>query len=330
MKVNTQEFKSCYDELLSKLFLMTFEDNINYNEVENADGETSIRLISTEPQIIQRNTENNSCYYANNYPNIPCYYNNVFDLTAHEILIYSLLLHKCIVEQSEKSTISYAELQQLRNKRVGKTRVVDEATLKAYDKAFQGLCEKRIKYDLKESRKNKKISYRAYEHPLLIINDLKELCNGDYIINYSLGPFGKTLIESKRYSNLVPSKYFKLNFNEVMSYEIALYICRIIYINRKKKKPITITLNSVMKNISKFMNSEKYGLVKYCDAYYYSGPNVKRLWNSVIMKVIELLDILKDELKIKDYVGNYDIIENTPYLTNYKFKDVKWIINLYN
>lgn len=330
MKTKTQEFKSCYDELLSKLFLMTFEDNINYTEVANNDGETSISLISDEPQLIQRNTENNSCYYANNFTNNPCYYNNVFDLTAHEILIYSLLLHKCIVEQSEVSTISYKELQQLRNKRVGNSKVVDDATLNAYDKAFEGLCSKRIKYDIGNSRQNKNITYRQYEQPLLMVWDLKELSNGDMIFNYSLGPFGKTLIESKRYSNLVPAKYFTLNFKEVMSYEIALYVCRMIYINKKKKKPIIITLNSIMKNISKFMNTEKYGLVKYCDALYYSGPNVRRLWNSVIMKVIELLDTLKDELKIKDYVGNYDVIENSPYLTNYQFKEVKWIIHLYN
>lgn len=329
MKNNTHEFHSCYDELLSKLFLMTYENAMNLKEAIDDEGETSVSLISNEPQAIDRVTKDNTCYFTNNY-NTSTLYNNIYDLTAHEIIIYSILLHKCIEEQSEECTISYKEIQQLRGKRIGKSKLLDNTTMNAYDKAFSGLCEKYIKYNLGTSRQKYKITYRKHSHPLLIINDIQQLCNGDMFINYSLGPFGKTLIESKRYSNLVPKQYFQINFNEVMVYQIALYICRIIYINRKKSKPITITLNSIMKNISKFMNTEKYGLVKYCCALYYGGPNVKRLWDSVIIKVAELLETLKKELKINSYHGNYEIIKNSLYLEKDQYKEVKWIIYLNN
>ena len=322
------EYHSCYDELLSKLFLMTYENAENYTSATDSGGKATVSLISKEPLLVDRVMKNNTCYYLECYDGVKPY-NNAYDLTAHEILIYSLLLHKCIENGSEKQTISYEEIQLLRNKRIGKVSLLDNLTRKAYDKAFLGLCNKQIKYNLGNSRMNFKITFREYEHPLLIIENISNLCNGDRIINYSLGPFGKTLLESKRYSTLVPSKYFQVHFREIMTYQIALYVCKIIYIERRKRKDsLIITLNSVMKNVNKFMNTTEFGLVKCCTALYYSGPNTKRLRDNVIMKVIELLETLKSEMKIKEFQGNYEIIKNSPYLTRDQYKNVKWVISL--
>lgn len=308
---------------------MTYELLENNNRaIDNQNG-TIVSLVSDEVIQPQRIVEHNSfCFLEHNfYKNTVRMYNNIYDLTAQEMIIYSLLLHKCIDNQNEEQTISYKEIQILRNKRIGKSKLLDDITQKAYDKAFLGLCQKRISYDLGETRKKYKITYRTATHPLLIVNGVQELCNGDKIINYSLGPFGKTLIESKRYSTLVPTKYFQLNFNETMTYQIALYICKIIFIERRKRKDtVTITLNSIMKNINKFMVTQKYDLVKCCMAAYYTGPNIKRLWYGVIMKVDELLETLKGELKIRDFKGTYEIIEHSIYSYDYQYKNVKWVI----
>lgn len=239
-------------------------------------------------------------------------------LTAHEIIIYSILLHKCIEEKKEESSISYTELQKLRNKRSGKNKAIDTLTLQAYDKAIYCLANNYVSYNLNDKRTKYKITYKQYEHPLLILDDVKEEANGNKIIKYSLGPFGKTLIESKRYSTLVPRKYFQLNFNETTAYQIALYICRIIYIERRKKKTsTTITLKSILSNINKFGNHNNQ-LISVSNCYDYNGPNKKRLYDNVINRTNELLDELISEEKIISY--EYKDIKSS----------IKWIINYNN
>jgi len=262
-----RDFHSCYDELLSMLFL-------GNNELSSSD--KYVRLISIKDKSLTT-------------------------LSAHEVLLYSLLLHKCIETKSEVCTISYKELQDLRNKRSGNSKVLDNYTSKAYDKAFYGLCTKYIEYDLKETRKRSKISYRKYGHPLMYLYNSKLLENGNKIIHFSLGPFGKTLLESKRYSTLVPNKYFQVGFNEIMKYEIALYICKIIFIERRKKKhQLIITLPYIMRNVNKYITLDKQ-LLKACSCYEYKGANVKRLWRLIQDNANLILEQLKLEYKIKDY-----------------------------
>ena len=342
MRNNKQivEYHSCYDQLLSKLFLLSYDnkEHIEDTEAVSKDRDSYVSLISdgirlTDGGVLGKSITPVSIKYDSNGNGIIDKYDNDYDLTAHEIIIYSLLLHKCIENQSEEQEISYSELQRLRHKRIGKTKVLDDATKQAYNNAFQGLGKKRIKYSLDTKKRSKKITYGEGEHPLLIIRNVSCLENGDKIIKYSLGRFGKTLIEAKQYSTLVPAEYFKINFNEVMTYQIALYVCRILFIQKqprkKQKQPeFTIKLTSIMKNTSKFINSEKYGIVKYgCSLYYYNGENTKRYWESTIKKVNELLETLKHEYKIKDYKFIYETIE-TAYGIKYDYQNVKWIIQI--
>lgn len=263
MKQNV-EMHSCYDELLSMLFLNDIKQiNTNDKYVMLLDGQS---------------------------------------LTAHEVLLYSLLLHKCIEDNSEKASISYREIQTLRNKRCGATSLLDEDTYMAYNTAFRGLCTKRLKYDLGNNTKRTKITYERKEQPVILVYDRKKQNNRDTLIHYSLGAFGMTLLESRRYSTLVPNKFFQVNFNEIMTYELALYICRIIYMNRRKKsKQITIKLESVMRNTNKYM-IENNKLTKVSSCLEYNGPNIKRLWDLIASKVNQVLEQLKVEYKIEDYI----------------------------
>lgn len=265
------DYHSCYDEMLAKIFLTP------KSEQEN----TYLELKHDE--IVTINSS----------------------LTAHEVLIYSLLLHKCIELGSENASISYKELQELRNKRCGKKQIFDPDTLRVYNKTFNNLMNKYIKYDLDNvnGTKRKRVTYRTAEQPLVIINNVECLSNGNKKIDYSLGMFGKTLLESRRYSTLLPSKYFQINFREIMSYELALYICKIIFIERqhKKKSYITITLKSIMKNTNKYVIDNKQ-LIKYENCYDYVGSNVRRLSNLIIQNVNEVLEQLKAEYTIKNYI----------------------------
>ena len=272
------EYHSCYDELLSTLL----------NKQKSKNNDKKVNLVSKD--------------------------GNETTMTAQEIILYSLLLHKCIESNCEQETISYKELQELRNKR----ETLDMITYKAFNTAFKGLCTKYVDYDLKQCRQKIKISHRKGNHPLVIVRKVNT--NGtDKLICYSLGPFGKTLIESKRYSTLVPNKYFQIGFKEIMKYELAIYVCKILYLERRKKKDsITIKLPTIMKNINKYQTIDNQ-LVRLSNCLEYHGPNIKRLWELMRNSVNELLYELKREYKIKDY----DIqIPNS--INNYK--DIKWKI----
>ena len=215
MKHNV-EYHSCYDELLSMLF----------NKMKAKNNDKYVKLVNSKD-------EDSS-------------------LTAQEILIYSLLLHKCIESNYHKETITYKELQELRNKRTGNIEVLDKVTYEAFRTAFRGLSTKYVDYDLMESRTSNRITHRKEKHPLIKLCNIKTI-GTDKLISYSLGPFGQTLIESKRYSTLIPNKYFQIGFKEIMKYELALYVCKILYMERRKKKDsITIKLPSIMKNINKY------------------------------------------------------------------------------
>lgn len=336
MKKNLNfNYHSCYDELLSKLFLMSYKErsSANAKEVNNGKHGNIVSLVSDKEQLIGCVQEQYGCYYQSVvYSEITkqvknCNYDNSFDLTAHEIIIYTLLLSKCIENQSEVQEISYKEIQMMRNKRIGKTKLLDVSTFNAYNKAFAGLSRKKLKYDLLNSRRSKKITYRKGEHPLLIVLDVKKIDNGDRYIKYSLGQFGKTLIESKRYSTLVPKSYFRINFNEVMHLQIALYVCKLLYINqRKKSKTMTLQLSSILKNITRWGESEKFGLVKLgYPMFDTNSDNNKRSWDHIVRVTIELLDTLKAELKIKDYTQSFKMIVLKNYPTAC-MKDFKWII----
>lgn len=291
-------YHSCYDEMLSSLFLTP--KNLKSKDVKTRTVELYSKATDTK---------------GNNFLNF-----NV-SMTAHEILVYSLLLHKCIENSVENSTISYKELQLLRNKRCGRNVVIDSDTLKAYNNAFKGLCNKYIKYYYENKSKKSKITYYKGEHPLLLISKVDNLNNNDKVINYSLGPFGKMLLEKRRYSTLLPNKYFQINFNEIMTYESALYICRIIYMERRKKKDyITITLNSIMKNTNKYVIKNKE-LIKVGTCLEYDGHNIKRLWNLVMNNVNEILNQLKIEFVIKDYMIQ-DLNSNREY------KNIRWKVSL--
>lgn len=289
MKINN--YHSCYDEMLSCLFLAS--TNLT------SDNSKEVILYSKNTDLKEGCTKYD------------------VSMTAHEILIYSILLHKCIETKSEMSKISYKELQLLRNKRYGKNKVIDNDTLKAYDKAFKGLCNKYVKYNYKNKSKRIKITYSSAEHPLVLINNIDSLNNNDKVISYSLGPFGKTLLEKKRYSTLVPKKYFQINFNEIMIYESALYICRIIYMERRKRKDsISITLNSIMKNTNKYVARDGQ-LLRAGTCLEYRGHNIRRLWKLIIKNVNEILEQLKLEYVIKDFaIQDLNV--------NREYKNIKW------
>ncbi len=299
MKKRKTNYHSCYDKILSTLFTMTDIENCERVKLMDEGKDYLVCLTSSKDNVGS-------------------------NINAHEIIIYILLLHKCIMSQNETETISYKEIQLLRGKRVGKSQILDNKTLKAYDNSFSGMANKRIHYKLLNLKHRRIITYNAYSHPLLIISNVQVMPNRDKIIKYSLGPFGKMLIEAKNYSTLVPSKYFKINFNQIVQLQVALYVCKILYLERRKKKQnITITLNSIMNNINRFVDSSKYGLVKTCKAIDYVGTNVGRLWNYVINTTNDLLNTLKQECTIKDYYSNY----NSSILSKDDYQNTKWIIS---
>ena len=94
---------------------------------------------------------------------------------------------------------------------------------------------------------NKKNMYKA-TRLLNVHKSIEE--NGNVRFDYALGEYGDILLQSKRYSDILPIDIIRLSYQRSTAIYIALYLSRLIYINkRKRSNSITITINSLLENV---------------------------------------------------------------------------------
>lgn len=75
---------------------------------------------------------------------------------------------------------------------------------------------------------------------LIKINNSFQDGSNNVRFGYSFGMLGKILKNSKRFSTLAPVEFFKVNFNQVKENLVAMYLARIIFIEKGLR---TKTLN---------------------------------------------------------------------------------------
>lgn len=254
-------------------------------------------------------------------------------LTAQDIVIYRILISHYINNQIDnEATITLDEIHNMYRGKYfkymnGKDRY-DGNTLQAYLKSIDKLSSITIYLrfadsTLKSLRRYKKQARYSFQHKMLVINNRDSGNNIlDNKIKYSLMDMGRYYIESKQYGQFTPYDIYRLRFNQIDIFNMAIYISRIIVINRKQRKSINLRVCTIL---SRFMKYDRCGFSLSLTYYEYLVQLDTRTRNKKIQQLkkqlMYILDLFVKEKKIKSYelVGKF----------NYKFiKEGELSINI--
>lgn len=226
-------------------------------------------------------------------------------LSVHELILLMILIDYRI-KYNQEMAISLSYIHKMyRGKRVGKTEVMSEKDLVAYKRALNGLQSKRICVLTGNTRTRYHQNNKEFHNiKIFKITSIDELRNGDLIFEYTLGEYGEILIESKRYSNILPIRLLKTPYKQYMKIYIALYISKILFISSKRRnKTVLISKESIMKNIrlhdsnGKCSDKTLYELMNEDDLSKYSKL---KLFNIYLNEVLE-------DMKVNDSIISYDL-----------------------
>lgn len=247
-------------------------------------------------------------------------------LANRDIIIYRILLSHYINNQENGyATITLDEIhQKYRDKnfmyKSGKDRF-DKDTLQAYEQAFRKLCSLTIQVKFEHS-KMKSFKYfldkdkMTFYQPLLKTNvDVFTVDLTAVPITYSLGDLGTYFLNGGRYNQIMPREFYELRFNQIDTFNIALYICRMIFINRRKKE-ITIRVSTLLSNIMKYKKDGLSTGATYLE-YLKTIESVKR--SKQIKQLKNQIEYVLELLVVQSRVREYKIVGQF----NYKFIKVE-------
>lgn len=215
--------------------------------------------------------------------------------------------------------------QKYRNKTLKKFSQIDEKTVESYIKAIKALSKKKVTVNT-EACKDKIRYIKRYEitcnidtmlhYTAILSEDRTKLVS----IKYNLGNFGKLLLASKRMTSQFPVELLECSYKEITKIFIGLYISKILFINKKKKKSekgITISALAILRNIVFYdtngNNTSKTLLERLEEKEKQNYSLLKSFENSLI-KVLELY-------KKHNYIKDYEVDKITG--KNYKSKATK-------
>ena len=96
---------------------------------------------------------------------------------------------------------------------------------------------------------------------------LLEICNTVNIsevttanIKYSLGAVGEYFLATKQYGQLLPKEIYSLRFNQIDMFNMAIYITRMIVINKRWSKDIKIYVSTLLTRTMKY-NKKGYNII---------------------------------------------------------------------
>ena len=242
-------FTTVYDDVLSKIETMT-RDNVDRNALRN------IKHIKVKNEIIDKKCGNVDIslinetlfsQYTRNTTPLETQKNlanqilvQMVLLTAQDIMIYRILLsHYINYQQNGIATIT---LDKIHNEYRGKTFIYkkgaeryDRETLQAYIKTFKKLSILTINIRFSESKLKSFKSFKDkdktfFQHKMLIFHNQITTDNvSDVEIKYSLGDFGTYLCNSRQYGQLLPQEMYQLRFNQIDTFNLAVYIACLLY-----------------------------------------------------------------------------------------------------
>lgn len=240
---------------------------IIYSAEKNIDGKCNIRiswdLVSTFPNVHMQNTILENKDKSLSFPIVRERLRQMSTFSREEIIMYLILFNHYVenidhIDEDGNIVITMKEIHcKYRNKTLKMYSQIDNSTYKSYTQAIKLLSLKKISVDTYQARdkiayirKNDIPSftdYIIYRTPIMS-KDGKKLV----AIKYNLGKFGKLILTSKRMTSAFPVELLEKTYKEVGQVLIGLYISKILYINRNKKKTdnvIIISVPSILKNI---------------------------------------------------------------------------------
>lgn len=184
--------------------------------------------------------------------------------TAHDIIIYRILLSHYINTQSNGvATITLDTIHSLyRDKdflRSGYEKY-DSQTLSAYIECITKLKRMNLIIQFGSSNlcsfktyiKDKITFFNQSLIPSITSNlSLEDLKNGK-AIEYSLGKFGDYIIHSRQYGQILPPDVFGVRFNQIDIFNIAVYLGKLVFINRLYKKVYKINVYTLLTRFNKY------------------------------------------------------------------------------
>lgn len=226
--------------------------------------------------------------------------------TIHELILWTILIDFRIKHPCTDYSISLSYIhKKYRGKRTGKTEVMSKSDLDAYISALNGLQRKRINLKtgrtrLRYHQNNKEINNGR----IFKITNITGKENGDLAFEYTLGNYGEIIYQCKRYSDMLPMSILKIPYKQIMKLYIAMYISRLIFINRRRgKSDFVITIESIMKNI-RIHNADGIdtgiNLYELMNEKNLSKYSKLKLFNTYLNDVLEML-------KLKGSINNYDM-----------------------
>ena len=233
--------------------------------------------------------------------------------TAQDIIIYRILLSHYINNQvNGLADISLDTIhKEYRNKAFiyenGKKKY-DDDTLRVYKNSLIKLC--RIKVIINFRNSNLKVAkhYNSNEKysissQLLQISNNATRDNIDTVnFKYTLGKIGDYFINAKQYGQLLPKEIYSLRFNQIDTFNIAIYIIRMVVINKRWKKDINIYVSTLLSRIMKY-NIKGYNTNSTYLQYLRELKAVKR--NKQIKYIEKQLNYLLEMFKEKDIITDY-------------------------
>lgn len=171
-------------------------------------------------------------------------------LTTQELFLIMILLDHYKKNDGLGVPISFRDIQvNYRNKRLGKSHYLPRRDYVAYVRALNGLQDKWINLDVKQ-RKRYHIKKTKYDNNPLLRLHASRVEGGNIVFEYALGEFGDVLLQSKRFSDIIPIDIIRLSYQQITAVYLALYLSRLIFINKRKKNhTFTITVNSLIENV---------------------------------------------------------------------------------
>lgn len=345
-------YTTAYEDILNKLETSTnrnFDNKAFANRIIRTSFEihdkkygklvVNVRNAYTEGRLIQKMKDdgvvNSTKEQTRAYMNLLLICGILF--SAQDIIIYRILLSHYINYQV--NGIATITLDMIHNKYRGKSFMYkdkanryDGKTLTAYANSLRKLTNMELFIQFGES-KRKSFQHLIYSgkynfvHKLLILENNSSLKNiTTDTISYSLGNFGKYILESKQYSQLMPEELYKLRFNQIDTFNIGTYITRMIFLNRRGRTSLTIYVSTLLSRFNKYNRQGFSTSLTYLEYLGSLKDSVKR--NKKIKHIKEqldyVLDLLVKEEKIKkyQYTGkfNYKFIKDEELAIKITFK----------
>lgn len=159
-------------------------------------------------------------------------------LSNFEKYLINILLDKAL--ENKISTISLKEIEmRYRHKAMSRRYItLNKETYKRYLITINSLIMKELY--LKTNSTFRKSCYGVnnicINQKLLNVSDFSFSGSNNLEINYSFGILGTIIKNCKRYSTLAPTKFFRVNTNQVKSNLVAMYISRQLFIERGIKQ----------------------------------------------------------------------------------------------